>query len=681
MTIDIQTNQVSYTGNGVATNFPFSFRVDDEDHLVVTKITIATEVEEILLSSDYAVNGIGDTGGGSIDLTPAISSSYQLRIERIVPYTQELDIANQDGFLPEVMEQALDALEMQIQQLRTAVLGITAPEITTTGVADFDTKADAEAADIDGSLNFLRLAGHTIVGDFGGALYKKAVSEPSHEGKLQSNDGSWWEISEVLINPVMFGGDLQAAVNISPNILIPAGVTVITSTVEYPSGGEYGGGTMRGQGMELSAAFSTRAAVSKGIIAWDGANGGTMIELDGQAGLLFEQISFVGKAESGDTDQAGIGHHWRQTGSRGAGESFYHQCSFQHMDTAVKFADADLEGTCAGTHFLKCTGQSLDTFMHVTNDQGLNYVLDHCSFNLIDRVCLFTNGGNLDVRHGNLAGCGTTNWCYEFVGVGINNYASSFSNLRIEQNTQRLLKATGTGVYTFENLTEAQLSQDVTMFDLTGGLLIIRDSHLTTCDLTNPTIKITNNSGGSPGFVFIENTHFSVTAFNIHEWISRVTTNVQAIIVIRNCFYGANFLRIPDYTNSLAYGKVVMRAQTTNTTPTLMTIDGLSRTFYSLVAIPLDTYGTVDVKIDATHSDGTRLFSGVRRCAVKNDGATSTLDNIQIIGTDYDPNPLGTLPAVTVNNSFDAFDVTVVGLSATTINWTATFDGHLHALL
>jgi hypothetical protein len=100
-----------------------------------------------------------------------------------------------------------------------------------------------------------------------------------------------------------------------------------------------------------------------------------------------------------------------------------------------------------------------------------------------------------------------------------------------------------------------------------------------------------------------------------------------------------------------------------------------------LVAIPLDTYGTVDVKIDATHSDGTRLFSGVRRCAVKNDGATSTLDNIQIIGTDYDPNPLGTLPAVTVNNSFDAFDVTVVGLSATTINWTATFDGHLHALL
>ena len=32
-------------------------------------------------------------------------------------------------------------------------------------------------------------------GDGGGALYKRAVSEPSHPGKIQSADGTWWELA------------------------------------------------------------------------------------------------------------------------------------------------------------------------------------------------------------------------------------------------------------------------------------------------------------------------------------------------------------------------------------------------------------------------------------------------------------------------------------------------------
>jgi hypothetical protein len=49
------------------------------------------------------------------------------------------------------------------------------------------------------------LAVHRTAGDGGGGLYKRAASEPSHEGKIQSNDGAWWELSETRVTPQMFG--------------------------------------------------------------------------------------------------------------------------------------------------------------------------------------------------------------------------------------------------------------------------------------------------------------------------------------------------------------------------------------------------------------------------------------------------------------------------------------------
>ena len=46
----------------------------------------------------------------------------------------------------------------------------------------------------DPAVSFLRTAGRTQAGDGGGALYRRSASEPAHDGKLQSADGSWWEL-------------------------------------------------------------------------------------------------------------------------------------------------------------------------------------------------------------------------------------------------------------------------------------------------------------------------------------------------------------------------------------------------------------------------------------------------------------------------------------------------------
>jgi hypothetical protein len=60
----------------------------------------------------------------------------------------------------------------------------------------FDTKAEAEAATVPNDADGIRTLGYTSAGDGGGGLYKRVVAEPSHAGKIQSDDGAWWELAE-----------------------------------------------------------------------------------------------------------------------------------------------------------------------------------------------------------------------------------------------------------------------------------------------------------------------------------------------------------------------------------------------------------------------------------------------------------------------------------------------------
>lgn len=74
----------------------------------------------------------------------------------------------------------------------------------------FATVADVEAATIDAAVDSIQTAGYTTAGDDGGsiatnAIYARVGSEPSHEGKIQSADGAWWELTGDLVNIKQFG--------------------------------------------------------------------------------------------------------------------------------------------------------------------------------------------------------------------------------------------------------------------------------------------------------------------------------------------------------------------------------------------------------------------------------------------------------------------------------------------
>lgn len=317
MTITNQTNRVEYTGNGVATNFPFSFPVYDEDHIVVTRITIQDGTESIISAGSYTVNGVDNPAGGSIDYSPALSSSYELRIERIVPYTQETDIHNQGAFLPEVIEEQLDILVMQIIQLKQLVAdGETDLEdaielleaqiealLLTLGTADpvvkhFASRAAAILVSINPAVTEITTGGYYVAGDLGGARYKKVVSEPSHIAKFQSADGAWWELAEPVPNVRMFGakGDGttndQAAIQGAIDYLKPAGEVdlIVTRTLKFTTGiyglstpitnysGVYLTGERQATTLKALAGFSGAALV---LLKGQGAN-----QFHSQAGII-----------------------------------------------------------------------------------------------------------------------------------------------------------------------------------------------------------------------------------------------------------------------------------------------------------------------------------------------------------------------------------------------------------
>ncbi len=71
--------------------------------------------------------------------------------------------------------------------------------------SNFDSLTIAQNSSIPSDIDHLSIAGYVEAGDGGGALYKRSVSEPTHAGKFQSFDGAWWEISEDVVTPEMFG--------------------------------------------------------------------------------------------------------------------------------------------------------------------------------------------------------------------------------------------------------------------------------------------------------------------------------------------------------------------------------------------------------------------------------------------------------------------------------------------
>ena len=130
MTVTNTTNiTTAVDGNGSNITFSFSpMVIFASTDIVVTKTTLATGVEEILTaglsSSTYKVNiaALGYPATGSIQY-PAVggtpmADTHSIKIKRVLPLTQTVDLQNQGGYFPDTQETTIDKLTMMILQLK-----------------------------------------------------------------------------------------------------------------------------------------------------------------------------------------------------------------------------------------------------------------------------------------------------------------------------------------------------------------------------------------------------------------------------------------------------------------------------------------------------------------------------------------------------------------------------------
>ena len=126
MTISSSNSTITIAGNGTQTVFPFSFIGGFASNIVVLYNGPNGAVPVTLPTSAYTVSlNAATTGalwgvGGTVTYNPGdtpIAAGTSLTISRIVPLTQTTSISNQGPYAPNVIESALDILEMQIQQV------------------------------------------------------------------------------------------------------------------------------------------------------------------------------------------------------------------------------------------------------------------------------------------------------------------------------------------------------------------------------------------------------------------------------------------------------------------------------------------------------------------------------------------------------------------------------------
>lgn len=64
MTVSTEVDHNEYTGNGVTTSFPYTFRIFKKSDLVVQVSDLNGNVTELVLDTGYTVTGAGTYSGG-----------------------------------------------------------------------------------------------------------------------------------------------------------------------------------------------------------------------------------------------------------------------------------------------------------------------------------------------------------------------------------------------------------------------------------------------------------------------------------------------------------------------------------------------------------------------------------------------------------------------------------------
>ncbi len=117
--ISTDLSKAVFEGNGIATEFPFAFKVWDETQLIVE----LTDLNDITTTVSNWTANLTNSGGSVTYIYEGapLPIGYKLAILRNMPFKQEVDLISGTRFDPQVIEDALDKATAERQQLKEHV--------------------------------------------------------------------------------------------------------------------------------------------------------------------------------------------------------------------------------------------------------------------------------------------------------------------------------------------------------------------------------------------------------------------------------------------------------------------------------------------------------------------------------------------------------------------------------
>lgn len=120
MTVSTTDTEVSYTADGVQTNFSFNFVTQ-----LPGDIDVYVDGQLLLVGVIVNLNADQETSpGGSVDITPAPADTLTVEIKRNTSITQETDYDAYDPFPAKTHENALDKLTLISQEQSSEISAI-----------------------------------------------------------------------------------------------------------------------------------------------------------------------------------------------------------------------------------------------------------------------------------------------------------------------------------------------------------------------------------------------------------------------------------------------------------------------------------------------------------------------------------------------------------------------------
>lgn len=119
MAVSVTVNTQKFSGNGVTTSFPFTFRTHSSEDIKAYVISSSGVLTTLTKDLDYSVSlNMDGTGSVSYPISgSALASGAFLRVVREVSHDQGVDLTVGGAYSPQSVEDALDDLVFQIQQV------------------------------------------------------------------------------------------------------------------------------------------------------------------------------------------------------------------------------------------------------------------------------------------------------------------------------------------------------------------------------------------------------------------------------------------------------------------------------------------------------------------------------------------------------------------------------------